>query len=96
MAELKISYDEHFALIIGINEYKNLSNLEYAVNDAKAIYNTLKDKFNYKEENMKLILDKKADKKNIMDAYYEMAKTHVTMIHCLFFMLVMVLLIKQD
>ena len=67
MAELKISYDEHFALIIGINEYKNLSNLEYAVNDAKAIYNTLKDKFNYKEENMKLILDKKADKKNIMD-----------------------------
>lgn len=74
MAELKISYDEHFALIIGINEYKNLSNLEYAVNDAKAIYNTLKDKFNYKEENMKLILDKKADKKNIMDAYYEMAK----------------------
>ena len=74
MAELKISYDEHFALIIGINEYKNLSNLEYAVNDANAIYNTLKDKFNYKEENMKLILDKKADKKNIMDAYYEMAK----------------------
>ena len=38
MAELKISYDEHFALIIGINEYKNLNNLEYAVNDAKAIY----------------------------------------------------------
>ena len=26
MAELKISYDEHFALIIGINEYKNLKN----------------------------------------------------------------------
>lgn len=74
MAELKISYDEHFALIIGINEYKNLNNLEYAVNDAKSIYNILKDKFGYKEENMKLILDKDANKENIMDAYYEMAK----------------------
>lgn len=74
MAELKISYDEHFALIIGINEYKNLNNLEYAVNDAKAIYNILKDKFGYKKENMKLILDKEANKENIMNAYYEMAK----------------------
>lgn len=74
MAELKISYDEHFALIIGINEYKNLNNLEYAVNDAKAIYNILKDKFGYKKENMKLILDKNANKENIMNAYYEMAK----------------------
>lgn len=74
MAELKISYDEHFALIIGINEYKNLNNLEYAVNDAKAMYNILKDKFGYKKENMKLILDKNANKENIMNAYYEMAK----------------------
>lgn len=74
MAELKISYDEHFALIVGINEYKNLNNLEYAVNDAKAIYSILKDKFSYKEENMKLILDKEANKENIMNAYYEMAK----------------------
>ena len=76
MAELKISYDEHFALIVGINEYKNLNNLEYAVNDAKAIYNILKDKFGYKKENMKLILDKDANKENIMNAYYEIAKNY--------------------
>ena len=34
---LKDSYDEHFALIIGINKYDNLSNLEYAVNDAESV-----------------------------------------------------------
>lgn len=74
MAELKLSYDEHFALIVGINEYKNLNNLEYAVNDAKSIYNVLKEQFGYKEENMKLILNKEATKENIMNAYYEISK----------------------
>lgn len=74
MAELKISYDEHFALIIGINEYENLNDLEYAVNDAKSVYQILKDKFGYKEENMKLITNKEATKENIMDAYFKMAQ----------------------
>lgn len=49
MAELKISYDEHFALIIGINKYDNLNNLEYAVNDARSIYDILIDKLGYKK-----------------------------------------------
>ena len=74
MAELKISYDEHFALIIGINKYDNLNNLEYAVNDAKAIYNILIEKFGYKKDNITLILDKEANKTNIMNAYYEISK----------------------
>ena len=47
---LKDSYDEHFALIIGINKYENLPVLEYAVNDAKAVRNILIEKFNYKEK----------------------------------------------
>lgn len=74
MAELKISYDEHFALIIGINKYDNLNNLEYAVNDAKSIYNILIEKFGYKKDNITLILDKEANKTNIMNAYYEISK----------------------
>lgn len=74
MAELKISYDEHFALIIGINKYDNLNNLEYAVNDARSIYDILIDKFGYKKENIKLILDDDATKTNIMNAYYEISK----------------------
>lgn len=75
MAELKQSYDEHFALIIGINEYDNLNNLEYAVNDAKSIYKILTEKFKYKKENVKLILDKEANKSNIMQSYYEISKS---------------------
>lgn len=74
MAELKISYDEHFALIIGINKYDNLNNLEYAVNDARSIYDILIDKLGYKKENIKLILDDDATKTNIMNAYYEISK----------------------
>ena len=48
MSELKMSYDEHFALIIGINKYENLNDLEYAVNDAKSIKDVLINTFNYK------------------------------------------------
>ena len=69
---LKDSYDEHFALIIGINKYENLPVLEYAVNDAKAVRDILIEKFNYKEENIKLLVDEQATNKNIMDEYYNL------------------------
>ena len=69
MAGLKQSYDEHFALIIGINKYDSLNDLEYAVNDAKSIKEVLIQKFSYKEENITLLLDKQATKDGIMDAY---------------------------
>lgn len=70
MSELKMSYDEHFALIIGINKYENLNDLEYAVNDAKSIKDVLINTFNYKEENITILLDKKATKENIMNVFY--------------------------
>ena len=69
---LKDSYDEHFALIIGINKYDNLPNLEYAVNDATAIKNVLINNFNYKEENIRMLIDKQATHDNIMDEYYQL------------------------
>lgn len=69
---LKDSYDEHFALIIGINKYENSSNLEYAVNDAIAIKDILINKFNYKEENIKVLLDEEASHNNIMEEYYDL------------------------
>ena len=74
MSELKMSYDEHFALIIGINKYENLNDLEYAVNDAKSIKDVLINTFNYKEENITILLDKKATKENIMNAFYEISQ----------------------
>lgn len=69
---LKDNYDEHFALIIGINEYKNLPNLEYAVNDAKSIREVLIKNFNYKEENIKMLVDKQATHENIMNEFYNL------------------------
>ena len=71
---LKDSYDEHFALIIGINEYKNLSNLEYAVNDAKAVKDILINKFKYKEDNIKILTNEEATHQNIMDNFYNLVK----------------------
>lgn len=71
---LKDSYEEHFALIIGINEYENLSNLEYAVNDAKAVKEILVSKYKYKEDNIKMLIDKEATHKNIMDSFYSLVK----------------------
>lgn len=72
---LKDKYDEHFALIIGINEYENLSHLDYAVNDAESVKNILIDRFNYKEENIQVLLNEQATHDNIMNAYYNLVKS---------------------
>lgn len=69
---LKDSYDEHFALIIGINKYDNVPDLEYAVNDAEAVKNILINKFKYKEENIQTLVNEQATHNNIMDAYYNL------------------------
>lgn len=69
---LKESYDEHFALIIGINKYDNLPNLEYAVNDAIAIKDVLIKNFKYKQENIRTLIDEQATHDKIMDEYYNL------------------------
>lgn len=78
MSILKDSYDEHFALIIGINKYNNLPNLEYAVNDAQAIEKILINNFKYKKDNIKTLLDEQATHDNIMDEYYNLIKKTIT------------------
>ena len=40
-------YDDSWALIIGIDKYKNTSSLDYAVEDASSIGNILKENFNF-------------------------------------------------
>ena len=40
-------YDNSYALIIGIDKYENVSNLDYAVRDANSITTLLKDNFNF-------------------------------------------------
>ncbi|MDD2376480.1 MAG: caspase family protein [Clostridia bacterium] len=72
--EYLTKYNEKYALIIGINEYENVNNLEYACNDAQEIKNILIDKFNYKSENIELLLNTEATKNNIMNKYMDYAR----------------------
>ena len=44
-------YNESWALIIGINDYEHMPNLNYAVNDAVSIKEMLMSNYNYKEDN---------------------------------------------
>ena len=60
-------YDDSWAVIIGIDKYENLSNLDYAVADAEAVKDMLVSKFDYKEENIKLLLNEEANKANIVN-----------------------------
>lgn len=67
-------YDSKYALIIGINEYQNpdLTNLGYAVSDARAIENMLIEEYNYTPENIQLLTNLSATRDNILKSldYY--------------------------
>jgi antitoxin component YwqK of YwqJK toxin-antitoxin module len=60
-------YDNSWAVIIGIDKYENLSNLDYAVEDAKSVKTMLVDKFDYQEENVKFLVNDDANKTNIVN-----------------------------
>lgn len=65
----KAKYQEKFAFIIGINNYKNINSLEYAENDAKSIKEILMKEYDYKDENITMLLGKEANKENILNNY---------------------------
>lgn len=65
----KAEYQEKFAFIIGINNYKNVNSLEYAENDAKSIKDILINEYRYKEDNITLLLGEDANKENILNHY---------------------------
>lgn len=69
MEQLNESYTEKFALIIGINKYKNISDLEYAVNDAESVEKVLVERLGYKKENITTLLDEEATAVAINDAF---------------------------
>ena len=57
-----------WSLVVGINEYQNVRNLKYAVNDAEAFYNLLVEQNQIPQENVILLTDKKASLKNLRRA----------------------------
>ena len=58
-------YDNSWALIIGINDYENVPDLHYAVEDALAIKNMLINEFYFSRNNVRVLIDKEATQSNI-------------------------------
>ncbi len=65
-------YSNSRALIIGINKYKEVSPLEYAVNDAKEVSSLLINNFDFDEKNVVLLLDEDASKEAIMHEFLKL------------------------
>lgn len=60
-------YRESWAVIVGINDYQSWPKLRYAVNDANAIEQTLVNKFGFKHENIRKLLNGDATRQRIME-----------------------------
>ena len=62
-------YDNSYALIIGIDKYQNVQNLNYAVKDAESIQDILVNTFNFPEGNITLLKNEEATKQSIIQAF---------------------------
>ena len=62
-------YDNSWALIIGIDKYENVRDLNYAVKDAESIQDILVNKFDFPKGNIKLLINEGATKQNIIQAF---------------------------
>ena len=67
-------YDNSYALIIGINKYENVKNLNYAVADAESIHDILVNTFNFPEGNITLLKNEEANKDAILKAFSDLTK----------------------
>src|SRR2546430_17279997 len=71
--KLKPHYEKSHALLIGINQYENVSPLSYAVNDAQGIREVLINDLGFPAENIVSLFDQQATKRNILESF---AKFH--------------------
>jgi len=72
------TYENSFALVIGINNYMSAPPLGYAVNDAEAVAESLKTQFDFPNDNITLLLDENATKNEIMTAFMSYANGDVS------------------
>ena len=72
------SYENSFALVIGINNYLNASPLGYAVNDAEVVAAMLESNFDFKSENIKLLLNESATRDEIMSTFMSYANGEIS------------------
>jgi hypothetical protein len=69
MTTYSSKYSNSWALVIGINNYKHISPLDYAANDANAVAKILVDRFGFPESNVTLLLDDKGDRETIRKTF---------------------------
>ena len=77
-------YDNSYALIIGIDKYENIQNLNYAVKDAESIQDILVNTFDFPEDNVRLLKNEEANKDAILKAFSDLKKKLKVMIEYLF------------
>ena len=68
-------YDNSWALIIGIDKYQYIQNLNYAVKDANAFKSLLIDNYNFPETNVTLLLNEDATYNNIRKKFSLITKS---------------------
>jgi peptidoglycan/xylan/chitin deacetylase (PgdA/CDA1 family)/uncharacterized caspase-like protein len=61
-------YRESWAVVVGVDEYKSWPRLQYAVSDARAVRELLVSKYQFKPENVTLLLDQEATREKILAA----------------------------
>ncbi len=62
---------EKKALLVGINDYKYIRDLEGTGNDVELVKTTLINKYGFSNEDITVLLDSQATKKNIINAFRE-------------------------
>ena len=61
-------HDNSYAVVIGIENYRDIPKVDYAVNDAQTIYESLTKQMGYPRENILLLTNEKATKTDIQKA----------------------------
>ena len=64
-AQDDLIYDNSWALVVGVNDYDNVPDLHYAVEDALAIKNLLINDLGFPRNNVRYLIDKEATQSNI-------------------------------
>ncbi|MBV8467036.1 MAG: caspase family protein, partial [Burkholderiales bacterium] len=64
-------YADSWAVVVGINSYAKWPKLQYAVNDAQAVRDTLVDRFKFPAEHVILLKDGEATRNNILAAFHD-------------------------
>ena len=66
-------YDNSYALIIGIDKYENVQNLNYAVKDAESMQSMMIEYFDFLRDNVQLLLNEEATYSNIRRQFSEIS-----------------------